>query len=316
MTSKHGSKKVVLAALGGNFAIAVTKFVAAGITGSSAMVSEGVHSAVDTINQVLLLYGMKRAGRPASAARPFGYGRELYFWSFMVALLVFALGAGVSIYEGIQHVRDPEPMERPLVNYLVLGISLLFEGSSWFIALREFRRDKGEAGYFQAFRRSKDPTTFTVLFEDTAAMLGLLLALAGIGAAQWLGMPVLDGVASICIGLVLAVASLLLARETKGLLLGEAAHPHVRDAILRIANADPAIRCANGVFTVHMGPSQVVAALSAEFEDALTTPEIEACITRIESAIAREQPAVTVLFVKPQTPATWKASLPGAAPRT
>ena len=316
MTSKHGSKVVVVAALCGNLAIAVTKFIAAGITGSSAMVSEGVHSAVDTINQVLLLYGMKRAGRPASAARPFGYGRELYFWSFMVALLVFALGAGVSISEGIQHVRDPEPMERPLVNYLVLGISLLFEGSSWFIALREFRRDKGEAGYFQAFRRSKDPTTFTVLFEDTAAMLGLLLALAGIGAAQWLDMPVLDGVASICIGLVLAVASLLLARETKGLLLGEAAHPHVRDAILRIANADPAIRCANGVFTVHMGPSQVVAALSAEFEDALTTPEIEACITRIEAAIAREQPAVTVLFVKPQTPATWKASLPGAAPRT
>ena len=270
MTSKHGSKMVVVAALCGNFAIAITKFIAAGLTGSSAMISEGVHSTVDTTNQLLLLYGMKRAAEPASTTHPFGHGRELYFWSFIVALLVF-------------------------------------EGGTWLVALREFRAHKGEYGYFQAFRRSKDPTTFTVLFEDTAAMLGLLIALAGIAASHALDMPVLDGVASICIGVVLAVASLLLARETKGLLLGESAHPHVRDAILRIANQDPAVRCANGVFTVQMGPSQVVAALSAEFEDALSTPQIEACVTRIEEAVAREQPAVTVLFVKPQTQGTWKA---------
>lgn len=306
MSSKHGSRKVVLAALCGNLAIAITKFIAAAITGSSAMISEGVHSTVDTTNQVLLLYGMKRAGRPASASHPFGHGRELYFWAFIVALLVFALGAGISIYEGIAHVRHPEPMSNPLVNYIVLGISLLFEGGTWWVALREFRRHKGDLGYFEAFRRSKDPTTFTVLFEDTAAMLGLLIALAGIGAAHALQMPVLDGVASIAIGVVLAISSLLLARETKGLLLGEAAHPHVRDAILEIAGRDPAVRCANGVFTVQMGPSQVVAALSAEFEDALNTPEIEACIGRIEAAVERAHPAVTVLFVKPQTNATWR----------
>ena len=307
MTSKHGSKLVVVAALCGNLAIAITKFIAAGITGSSAMISEGVHSTVDTTNQLLLLYGMKRAAEPASTTHPFGHGRELYFWSFIVALLVFALGAGISIYEGIAHIRHPEPSSNPLVNYVVLGISLLFEGGTWWVALREFRAHKGDTGYFKAFQRSKDPTTFTVLFEDTAAMLGLLIALAGISAAHALDMPVLDGVASICIGVVLAVASLLLARETKGLLLGESAHPHVRDAILRIANQDPAVRCANGVFTVQMGPSQVVAALSAEFEDALSTPQIEACVTRIEEAVAREQPAVTVLFVKPQTQGTWKA---------
>jgi len=306
VSSKHGSRKVVLAALCGNLAIAITKFIAAAITGSSAMISEGVHSTVDTTNQVLLLYGMKRAGRPASASHPFGHGRELYFWAFIVALLVFALGAGISIYEGIAHVRHPEPMSNPLVNYIVLGISLLFEGGTWWVALREFRRHKGDLGYFEAFRRSKDPTTFTVLFEDTAAMLGLLIALAGIGAAHALQMPVLDGVASIAIGVVLAISSLLLARETKGLLLGEAAHPHVRDAILEIAGRDPAVRCANGVFTVQMGPSQVVAALSAEFEDALNTPEIEACIGRIEAAVERAHPAVTVLFVKPQTNATWR----------
>jgi cation diffusion facilitator family transporter len=309
VSSKHGSKKVVVAALCGNLAIAITKFIAAAITGSSAMISEGVHSTVDTTNQVLLLYGMKRAGLPASTTHPFGHGRELYFWAFIVALLVFALGAGISIYEGIAHIRHPEPMTNPLVNYIVLGLSLLFEGGTWWVALKEFRRHKGEQGYFEAFRRSKDPTTFTVLFEDTAAMLGLLIALVGIGAAQSLEMPVLDGVASIAIGVVLAISSLLLARETKGLLLGESAHPHVRDAILRIAGRDPAVRRANGVFTVQMGPDQVVAALSAEFEDALHTPEIEACIHRIEDAVSEAHPAVTVLFVKPQTNRTWRDRL-------
>jgi cation diffusion facilitator family transporter len=306
MSSKHGSRLVVVAALCGNLAIAITKFIAAGITGSSAMVSEGVHSAVDTTNQVLLLYGMKRAAQPPSQSHPFGYGRELYFWAFIVALLVFALGAGISIYEGISHIRHPQPITNPLVNYIVLGISLLFEGGTWWVALREFRRQKGTLGYFEAFRRSKDPTTFTVLFEDTAAMLGLLIALAGIGASQALDMPVLDGAASIAIGIVLAISSLLLARETKGLLLGESAHPRVRDAILEIAGNDPAVRCANGVFTVQMGPDAVVATLSAEFEDALTTPEIEACIDRIERAVEEAQPAVTALFVKPQTNATWR----------
>jgi cation diffusion facilitator family transporter len=306
MSASHGSKTVVVAALCGNLAIAITKFIAAGITGSSAMISEGVHSTVDTTNQVLLLYGMKRAGLPPSKSHPFGYGRELYFWAFIVALLVFALGAGISIYEGVSHVRHPEPITNPMVNYVVLGLSLLFEGGTWWVALREFRRHKGAQGYFEAFRRSKDPTTFTVLFEDTAAMLGLLIALVGIGASQALAMPVLDGVASIAIGVVLAISSLLLARETKGLLLGESAHPQVREAIMEIAGADPAVRCANGVFTVQMGPDSVVAALSAEIEDALTTPEIEACIRRIECAVEQAHPAVTVLFVKPQTQATWR----------
>lgn len=299
-------KLVVYAALAGNLAIAATKFVAATITGSSAMLSEAVHSTVDSTNEVLLLYGGARAAREPDASHPFGYGRELYFWAFIVALLVFALGAGVSIFEGINHLRHPEPMTRPMVNYVVLGVSLVFEGATWLVALRAFRAGKGRLGYFEAFRRSKDPTTFTVLFEDSAALIGLLIALAGVTASHLLERPELDGIASILIGCVLAVSSLLLARETKGLLLGEAAHPHVRDDILRIASEDSAIRTANGVLTVQLGPDQVVAALSAEFEDALDTTQIEACVSRVEHAAKAAHPALSALFVKPQTPETWR----------
>ena len=301
-----GNRKVVHAALAGNLAIAVTKFVAAVMTGSSAMLSEGVHSVVDTANELLLLHGMRRAARSPDQDHPFGYGREVYFWSFIVALLVFALGGGLSFYEGVAHLRDPHPMERPAVNYIVLGLSFLFEGASWWIAFRAFRTAKGTRGWFEAFRASKDPSTFTVLFEDSAALLGLLIAFVGVAAAQATGHPEFDGIASLGIGVVLTVAALLLARETKGLLIGEAAHPHVRKDILRIAGQDPGIRCANGAFTVQLGPDSVVATLSAEFEDALTTPEVEACIDRIEAAVREAHPDVVALYVKPQTAQTWR----------
>lgn len=302
MATSSGSRFVVYVALAGNLAIAVAKFIAAGISGSSAMLSEGVHSLVDTINEVLLLYGLHRADRRPDTAHPFGHGRELYFWSFIVALLVFAAGAGVSAYEGIQHIRHPEPASNHLISYSVLGIALVFEGASWWVALREFRRSKGKLGYFAAFRRSKDPSTFTVLLEDSAALLGLGFALAGLLAAQLLDMPVLDGVASLCIAGVLALTAFLLARETKGLLIGEPAHPHVTRNIMQLANTDPDIRRANGVITMQMGPEQVVAMLSAEFEDDRSTPQIEACITRIETAVKADHPELVALFVKPQTP--------------
>lgn len=304
-----GSRKVVYAALAGNFLIAVTKFVAASITGSSAMLSEGVHSLVDTGNQALLLYGMHRATAPATAEHPMGHGREIYFWSFIVALLIFSLGAGVSIYEGIIHLLDPEPSESLLIAYVVLGSSLIFEGFSWFVALREVGAAKGSLGYFEAVRRSKDPTTFTVLFEDTAALLGLLIALVGITAAHLLDMPELDGIASIGIGLVLAIAAILLARETKGLLIGEAAFPHVQAAVLRIAGEDAAVHRANGVITLQFGPREVFAALSAEFEDGLSTQQIEACVKRLEARIKAAHPEVAVLFIKPQTAANWRARI-------
>lgn len=309
MSSQSGSKIVIYAALVGNLLIAATKFVAAYFTGSSAMLSEGVHSLVDTGNGGLLLYGLNRASRPADKSHPFGHGRELYFWSFIVALLVFALGAGVSFYEGVIHILEPEPIRNVSVSYIVLGLSMLFEGGSWFIALKEFRLAKGNRGYLEAVRISKDPSVFTILFEDTAALLGLFIALVGIVAAQYLDMPVLDGVASIGIACVLGMTAVFLARESKGLLMGEAASPEVRDRLESIAAADPAVRGVNGIITVHIGPTQIVANLSLEFEDDTTAPEIEACMVRVETAVKAQIPEITAIFVKPQTPATFQGQL-------
>lgn len=303
--SSESNKIVVYAALFGNLAIALVKFVAAYITNSSAMLSEAIHSVVDTLNEILLLYGMKKAEQRPDAHHPFGYGRELYFWAFIVALMVFALGAIVSIYQGILHIIHPEEMQDPMINYIVLGIAILCEGFSWTVALRTFRKMKGKMGYFEAFRRSKDPTTFTVLFEDTAALVGLFIALIGIFLAHQLNIPELDGAASILIGVVLAVSAWLLARETKGLLLGETADPRLRENVLNIAQQDTAVYSANGVLTEQMGAHQVIASLSLEFKDDLTSDEIEACVNRIEAQIKQLHPEIITLFVKPQTKAVW-----------
>ncbi|TRC86874.1 cation transporter [Mesorhizobium sp. WSM4310] len=306
MAGHGGSKMVIYAALAGNLAIALTKFAAAFFTGSSAMLSEGVHSLVDTGNGGLLLYGMHRAARPADRTHPLGHGRELYFWSFIVALLVFALGAGVSFYEGIIHIMAPEPVANVKVNYVVLGLSFLFEGSSWLVALKEFRREKGKQSWLQAVQSSKDPSVYTVLFEDSAALVGLIVAFAGILAAELLEMPELDGAASIGIALILGATAIFLARESKGLLIGEPASPEVQKKVLAIVQQDPAVQRANGVLTVHMGPREIVAGLSIEFEDHLAAPEIEACVERIEARLKKEMPEITRLFVKPQTTGTWE----------
>lgn len=305
------NKIVVYAALAGNLAIALVKFVAAYITNSSAMLSEAVHSVVDTLNEILLLYGMKKSQQPANYRHPFGYGRELYFWAFIVALLVFALGAVVSIYQGIQHVLHPEEMLNPTINYIVLIIAILCEGTSWLVALKAFRKVKGKQGYFEAFRHSKDPTTFTVLFEDTAALCGLLIALIGIYLAHTLNIPELDGVASILIGVVLAISAILLARETKGLLMGETADPKLRNDILLIAQGDEAVQSANGVLTEQMGAHQVLASLSLEFEDNLSSDDIEACVNRIEAKIKQIHPEIVALFIKPQTKQVWLERMQG-----
>lgn len=305
------NKIVVYAALIGNLAIALVKFVAAYITNSSAMLSEAIHSVVDTLNEVLLLYGMKKSQQPASATHPFGYGRELYFWAFIVALMVFALGAIVSIYQGIQHVRNPEEIINPSLNYIVLIVAILCEGASWLVALKAFSKTKGQQGYFEAFRRSKDPTTFTVLFEDSAALCGLFIALIGIYLAHRLNIPELDGVASILIGIVLAISAILLGRETKGLLLGETADPLLRNNILLAAQEDEAVLSANGVLTEQLGAHQVLAALSLEFEDNLTSDEIEACVNRIEAKIKQIHPEIVALFIKPQAKKVWLERMKG-----
>jgi len=307
----ESNKVVVYAALIGNLIIAMVKFVAAYLTNSSAMLSEAIHSVVDTLNEILLLYGLKKSQQPANMRHPFGYGRELYFWAFIVALMVFALGSVVSIYQGIQHIRHPEEIVSPVINYVVLGIAIVVEGTSWFIALKSFRKSKGKLGYFQAFRRSKDPTTFTVLFEDTAALLGLVIALLGVYFSHTLNTPVLDGIASILIGVILAVAALLLGRETKGLLLGETADPLLRQNVLSIAQQDPAVLSANGLITEQLGAHQVLAALSLEFKDNLTSDQIEACVNRIEANTKKVHPEVVALFVKPQTQKVWMERMKG-----
>ncbi|AZO60348.1 MAG: cation diffusion facilitator family transporter [Mesorhizobium sp.] len=306
MAGHSGSKRVIYAALAGNVAIALTKFAAAFFTGSSAMLSEGVHSLVDTGNGALLLYGMRRAARPPDRTHPLGHGRELYFWSFIVALLVFALGAGVSFYEGVIHIMAPEPVVNAKVNYIVLGLSFLFEGSSWLVALKEFRQQKGKQGWFQAVRRSKDPSVYTVLFEDSAALLGLVVAFAGILTSELLAIPELDGAGSIGIAVILGATAIFLARESKGLLLGEPASPEVERKVLVIADHDPAVQRANGILSVHIGPQEIVAGLSIEFEDHLTAPEIEACVERLEARLKSDMPEITRLFVKPQATGTWE----------
>ena len=301
MAQQSGSKLTVYAALAGNLLIAATKTGAAMWTGSSSMLSEAVHSFVDCGNELLLLYGLHRSARPADEEQPLGYGRELYFWSFVVALLFFSLGAGVSLYEGVTHIIAPAPIEDARVSYIVLALSFVFEGVSWMISLRHFRREKGDQGWLEAVRRSKDPATYTVLFEDSAALIGIVIAAAAIWAAQTYGRPELDGVGSVAIGLVLAVAATVLARESKQLLIGERAKPGLHHSVRLIALADSAVDQANDVITVHLAPDQVVTALSVAFHDDLTAPAIEAAVVRIETAIRAKHSEVTMLFVKPQT---------------
>jgi cation diffusion facilitator family transporter len=309
MAANSSSRTVVYAALAGNFLVAVTKFGAAWWTGSAAMLSEAVHSLVDTSNQVLLLYGMHRAARPPDLHHPLGHGRELYFWSFIVALLLFTLGAGVTFYEGVHHIANPREIVDPRVNYIVLALSAVFEGTSWYVALAEFRKAKvDDDGYLEAVRRSKDPPTFIVLFEDTAALLGLLIAFIGTFAAHWFELPVLDGAAAIGISIVLGTTALMLARESKGLLIGEPASPRIVSSIHDIAHRESGVERANVVFTVHLSPDQIVAALSLEFADDLTTPEIEQKVAAIEQAIARAHPDVIAVFVKPQTAGAYRAA--------
>ncbi|MBI1363703.1 MAG: cation diffusion facilitator family transporter [Proteobacteria bacterium] len=298
---RNSSKKVIFAALAGNLLIAVTKFGAAFATGSSAMLSEAIHSLVDTGNQGLLLYGLKRAAKPADIRHPFGYGMELYFWSFVVALLVFAVGAGVSIYEGIHKIQHPQPMTNPVINYLVLGAALVFEGAALLVAWKEFRKTKGESSVIAAVRRSKDPAVFTVLFEDSAAMSGLLVAFIGIMLAQATGMAWIDGAASVVIGIILAVTAFVLAMETKGLLVGESAHPQVTKGIRIIAEGQSAVFRVNELLTMHLGPQEILVNMSLDFRDHLGADDVENTIAEIEKQVKAEFPEVRRIFIEAQS---------------
>ncbi|CAO1660876.1 MULTISPECIES: cation diffusion facilitator family transporter [Salinicola] len=292
------SKAVIYAAMGGNLLIAVTKFVAATITGSSAMLSEGIHSVVDTGNQILLLLGMKRAKRPPSPQFPFGHGKEIYFWSFVVALLIFAIGSGVSLYEGVIHILHPEPIESPLVNYVVLGLGILFEGASWAFALNEFRKTKGKWGYVEAVHRGKDPSMFVVIFEDSAALLGLMVALAGVALSQWTGILLFDGIASVIIGLLLGGTAIWLAKETKSLLIGESANQNVVENIRQLAGSADGVEGVNEVLTMHMGPNFILVNLSVRFARGATAEQIERTIARLDREIKQAHDSVKRVFVE------------------
>ena len=298
MDSYASSIRTILAALAGNVAIAISKYVAAVITGSSAMLSEAIHSTVDTGNELLLLYGLKRAARPADREHPFGYGLQLYFWTFVVAVMIFGLGAVVAFIEGAHKLADPHPVERAYVNYIVLGLSTLFEIGSWMVAFREFRKDQGNRSWLAAARHSKDPTIFTVLFEDSAALLGLTAAFAGVALSDVLAMPVFDAIASLAIGGILVVTAAFLAYESQSLLTGEAAEPETRAGIRRIASETAGVIGINEILTMHFGPREVLVALSLDFDDAIPAASVEAGVAALERRLKTEFPEVARVFIE------------------
>ena len=292
------SRLAIYGAIVANVAIAVTKFLVAGITGSSAMLSEGIHSAVDTFNGVLLLVGLKLSQRPATPEHPFGHGKELYFWGLIVAVLIFGLGGGLSFYEGVQHVRHPEPLHDPMWNYVVLGAAAVFEGSSFAIALRQFLREAGDTPFWEALHRSKDPTTYTVLAEDAAALVGLLVAALGIALSHRFDKPELDGAASLVIGLLLAGVAVALVRESRGLLIGEGIRPETARAIRSIALAQPKVRDVGRILSMYVGPDDVLVTMDLDFDEGTAATDAAAAIAAIERQVRERYPMIKRLFIE------------------
>ena len=307
------SRVSIYAAIAANVAIAVTKFVVAGITGSSAMLSEGIHSAVDTFNGVLLLVGLKLSQRPATPEHPFGHGKELYFWSLIVAVLIFGVGGGLSFYEGVQHVLHPEPMRNPVWNYVVLGVAAVFEGSSLAIALRQFLKQARDTPFWEALHRSKDPTTYTVLAEEAAALVGLLVAAVGIALSYRFDKPEWDGVASLIIGLLLAGVAVALIRESRGLLIGEGIRPETARAIRSLALEQPKVRDAGRILSMYIGPDDVLVTMDLDFDDGTEAADAAAAIAAVERQVRDRYPMIKRLFIEAGTaPARERWSRPDA----
>jgi len=296
------STRTLVIALLANLGIAISKFAAAAITGSSAMLTEGVHSVVDCTNQLLLMWGRRASKRPPDVFHPFGYGRELYFWSFVVAVLVFALGAGVSVYEGIIHITEPEEAVSPLIAYAVLVVAFFLEGWSTLEAYRDFNKAKGSLSWWQAIRRSKDPPAFIVLLENGAAMAGIIAAGIGLALSQLTGDPFFDGAASVVIGVILGVTACLLAYESKALLIGEAADPELVSALHDMVQSCKGVTAVGQVLTVHSAPDQITAMLSVDFDDDITARDVEALVWGIEVEAAQRFPMVRRLYLRPRSP--------------
>ncbi len=293
------SKLPIYSALAANLGIAATKFIAASVTGSSAMISEGIHSLVDTLNEILLLIGIKRSHKPADANRPFGYGKELYFWAFIVSILIFGIGGGVSFYEGITHLQHPKSIEDPYWNYVVLGIAFALDGTSFITALREFNRQRGTTPFWSAVKGSKDPSTFVVLFEDASDLLGLIVAFLGVFLGHQLNNPLFDGIASIIIGLILTAVSLMLARESRSLLMGESMSQETLERIVTMIEADPAVSAVLESPSMYMAPEEVFLILVIDFNDRLTIDDINRTIPTIRQTIRQQFPLVKRIIIEP-----------------
>jgi cation diffusion facilitator family transporter len=294
------SNTPIYTALIANLGIATTKFVVASITGSSAMISEGIHSLVDTLNELLLLLGLRRSRRPPDEKRPFGYGREQYFWSYIVALLIFAIGGGVSLYEGITHIQHPEEIRDPFWNYIVLGIALILDGYSLLTAWKAFNAQRGNQSLWTAIRDSKDSATFTVLFEDASDVLGLIIAFLGVFLGHTYNNPTFDGLASILIGLLLVGVAVVLARESKSLLLGEGVDSATRQRLVSLTEDDSAVQKVIQVATIYLGPEEITMVQNVAFQNNLTTDEINQAIVRIHSSIQHAFPAIKHAFTQPE----------------
>ena len=299
--SSPSSSRAIIAALIGNSLIAISKFIAATYTGSSAMFSEGVHSVVDTGNQLLLLYGLKRSRKPADKYHPLGYGKEMYFWSFVVSILIFGLGAGICFYEGIHKISSPQPVTKPIINYTVLGLAIIIEAWTCWVAFAEFKKSKGDCGWLEAIHVSKDPALFTIMFEDTAALLGLFVALVALILSEYLNLPILDALASIFISIILAVTAGFLAFECKGLLTGEGASDKVVAGINQIIQNSKGITHVNEVLTLHLGPQDVLLNISLDFEDNLSSGQVEETISFLESKIKTMFPEIKRVFIEAQS---------------
>jgi len=297
------AKGPIYAAMAANIAIGIMKFIAAGISGSSAMLSEGIHSIVDSGNGLLLLYGINRAKKPADAEHPLGHGKELYFWALVVAVLIFSIGGGMSFYEGISHLQHLEEAEigDPTISYIVLFLAIAFEGAALIFALRSFNKQRGKQAFWKAIRTSKDPSSFAVIFEDAAALIGLVIALVGVYLTQVTGDPIYDGLASILIGVLLTIIAIILASESKELLIGESALPEVRKQIMDIVQADQAVESMMPPITMHFGPNDLFLALDVEFLDELSADEIEVAVARVEKRLRNEIPMIRRIFIEAKT---------------
>lgn len=289
-------KTAVVAAILGNFAIAITKFFAAAISGSSAMLSEAIHSLVDTGNGALILLGIHNSRKPADSEHPFGHGRELYFWTLMVGVLIFGVGGGMSIYEGLTHLANPNPIAEARSNYIVLGISAVFESTTWVFGWKAFSKERRGRGVIQAIHNTKDPTSFSVLLEDSAALLGLLVASLGIFLSRYLNQPYLDGAASIVIGGLLCLIATIMVYESRGLLIGEGVDRQTLQGLRGIVEADQDVAHVQHLHTIYQSPRRVLLVIQLSFKDHISAVDVRAAVRRLESNIRARYPEIKYVF--------------------